>query len=81
LLPQKKRSSGQKTAINFSGDMDNSMRHNGHQAVDEFRRLKILRALHLPYSPDISPCDFWMFVDLKEKENSRTTICKAGQKF
>jgi histone-lysine N-methyltransferase SETMAR len=43
--------------------MDNSMRHNGHQVVDELRRLKILRAPHPPYSPDISPCDFWMFVD------------------
>jgi hypothetical protein len=31
---------------------------NEHRAVDELRRLKILRAPHPSYSPDISLCDF-----------------------
>jgi hypothetical protein len=47
--------------------MCNSIYHNGHQVVDEFRRLKILRAPHPLYSPDIRPCDFWMYGDFKEK--------------
>jgi hypothetical protein len=47
--------------------MDNSMWHNGHRVVDKLRRLNILRALHPSYSPDISPCDFWIFGDLKRK--------------
>jgi hypothetical protein len=46
---------------------DNSMCHNGHRVVDELRWLKILRAPHPPYSPDISSCDFWIFGDFKRK--------------
>jgi hypothetical protein len=41
--------------------MDNSMRHNGHPIVDELCPLKIFRASHPSYSPDISPYDCWMF--------------------
>jgi hypothetical protein len=47
--------------------MDNSISRNGHRVVDELCRLKILRTPHLPYSPDISPCGFWIFGDLKGK--------------
>jgi hypothetical protein len=43
------------------------MSHNGHQAVDELHRLKILRALHPHYSPDINPCGFCMFRNFKGK--------------
>jgi hypothetical protein len=67
----KKHFARQKTAIQFSLPIDNSMCHNGHQVVDELRRLKILRAPHPPYSPDISPCDFWMFGDFKHKLKDR----------
>jgi hypothetical protein len=67
LLNEKKRFSRQKTAINFSLHMDNLIRHNVHKVLDELRRLKILRALHPPYSLNISPCDFWMFGDFKGK--------------
>jgi hypothetical protein len=48
--------------------MDNSKCHNGHRVLDELPRLKILRAFHPPYSPDMSPCDFWMFGDFKRKQ-------------
>jgi hypothetical protein len=51
--------------------MDNSMCHNAQQVVDESRHLKILRAPHPPDSPDISPCDFWMFGDFKGKLKDR----------
>jgi hypothetical protein len=44
---------------------------NGHGVVDESRRLKILRAPHPSYSPDISPCDFWIFGDFKRKLKDR----------
>jgi hypothetical protein len=67
LFNEKKRFSRQKTAIIFSLHMDNSMCHNGHQVVNELRRLKILRALHPPHSSDINPCDFWTFRDFKRK--------------
>jgi hypothetical protein len=65
LLHEKKRFPRQKTAINFSAHMDNSMCHNGHRVVDELHGLKILRVPHLLYSPGISPCDFWAFGDFK----------------
>jgi hypothetical protein len=61
LLNEKKRFSRQRTAINFSAQMDNLMPHNGHRVIDELRRLKIARVPYPPYSPDISLCDFWMF--------------------
>jgi hypothetical protein len=67
LLNDKKRLSRQKTATNFSRHLSNFMCHNEDQVVDELRRLKILRALHPPYSPGISLCDFWMFRDFKGK--------------
>jgi hypothetical protein len=68
---EKKHFSRQKTAINFSVYMDNSMCHDRHRVVNELRRLKIFRALHPPYSPDISPYDFWMFGDFKGKQKDR----------
>jgi hypothetical protein len=52
--------------------MDDAMCCNGHQVVDEFRRLKILRASHPRYSPDISPCDFWMSGYFKRKLKDRS---------
>jgi hypothetical protein len=33
----------------------------------ELEHNKIERAPHSAYSPDISPCDFWLFRFLKEK--------------
>jgi hypothetical protein len=67
VLSEKKRFSHQKTAINFSVRMDNSICHNRHWVVDELCRLKILKTPHPSYSPDISPCDFWVFGKFKGK--------------
>jgi hypothetical protein len=66
-----KRFSRQNTAVTFPMHMDNSMCHNEHRAANELHRLKILRAPHPPYSPNISPCDFWMFGDFKRKLKDR----------
>jgi hypothetical protein len=65
LLNEKKRFSCQRTAITFSMHMDKSICHNRHRVVDELHRLKILRRPHPPYSPDINPCDIWMFGEFK----------------
>jgi histone-lysine N-methyltransferase SETMAR len=51
----------------FSVHMDNSMCHNGRKVSDIFARRSIERAPHPPHSPDISPCDFWLFGYLKHK--------------
>jgi hypothetical protein len=55
----------------FFVQMDNSMRRDGDRTADEFRRLKILRVLHPPYSPGTSACDFWTFGDFKGKLKER----------
>jgi hypothetical protein len=71
FLNEKKRFSRQRTAIKCSGPRGNSMCRNGHRVADELRRLKILRVPHPSSSPDISPCDFWMFGDFKGKLKDR----------
>lgn len=45
--------------------MDNSMCHNGAKITSEFEKHHLARMPHPPYSPDISPCDFWLFGMLK----------------
>jgi hypothetical protein len=39
--------------------------HNGCKMTDEFNNLKLERIPHRPYSLDLSPCAFWIFVILK----------------
>jgi hypothetical protein len=55
----------------FFVHMDNSMCHNGRMVTEELGRLKLDRVPHLPYSPDLSPCDFWLFGILKDKIKDR----------
>jgi histone-lysine N-methyltransferase SETMAR len=47
--------------------MDNSMCHNARKISLELEHNKIERDPHPAYSPDISPCDFWLSGFLKEK--------------
>jgi hypothetical protein len=49
----------------FLVHMHNSMCHNGRKVSEKFAQRSIERAPHPPYSPDISPCDFWLFGILK----------------
>jgi histone-lysine N-methyltransferase SETMAR len=51
--------------------MDNSMCHNDCKVTDELANLKLDRVTHSPYSPDLSPCDFWLFGMLKYKIKDR----------
>jgi hypothetical protein len=44
---------------------DNSMCHNRPKVVSKFDKHRIARLLHPPYSPYLSPCDFWLFGLLK----------------
>jgi histone-lysine N-methyltransferase SETMAR len=45
--------------------IDNSICHNGSKVVAKFDKIHIARLPHPPYSPDLSPCDFWLFGMLK----------------
>jgi hypothetical protein len=39
--------------------------------TEELGRLKLDRVPHPPYSPDLSPCNFWLFGMLKDKIKDR----------
>jgi hypothetical protein len=51
--------------------MNNLMCHNGRKVTDELGNLKLDRVPHSPYSPDLSPCDFWLFGMLKQRIKDR----------
>jgi histone-lysine N-methyltransferase SETMAR len=51
--------------------MDNSMCHNGAKITEKLEKRHITRAPHPPYSPNLSPCDFWFFGILKQKMKER----------
>jgi hypothetical protein len=40
-------------------------------ATAEFDRQRLGRAEHRPYSPDLSPCEFWFFGFLKKRLRDR----------
>jgi histone-lysine N-methyltransferase SETMAR len=35
--------------------------HNSERTTRQFHDFQVTRLPHPPYSPDISPCDFWFF--------------------
>jgi len=47
--------------------MDNARPHNSKVSVQALKEVKAQRVMHPPYSPDLSPCDFFLFGALKEK--------------
>jgi histone-lysine N-methyltransferase SETMAR len=51
--------------------MDNSMSHNGRKITEEISDARLERFSHPAYSPDLIPCDFWLFGMLKEKMKDR----------
>jgi histone-lysine N-methyltransferase SETMAR len=67
LSRQKSLNRRQKPPLDFIVHMDNSMCHNGREITAKMESEKIERAPHPAYSPDVSPCDFWLFGFMKEK--------------
>jgi hypothetical protein len=55
----------------FFADADNSMCLNGCKVINEFANLKLDCVLHLPYLPDLNPCDFWLFGMFRQKIKDR----------
>jgi hypothetical protein len=47
------------------------MCHNGNKISEQLAKRSIEQAPHSPYSPDINPCDFWLFGMLKHKMKDR----------
>ena len=46
---------------------DNAPIHNSILVTDYLTKIGIKTAPHPPYSPDIAPCDFYLFPELREK--------------
>jgi histone-lysine N-methyltransferase SETMAR len=62
--------------------MESTSCHNSRQKTVEIEKLGLLKIPHPPYSPDISPCDFWLFRFLKQnakgiEHGSSTEVLKA----
>ncbi len=50
---------------NFVLHHDNAPAHRGDIVVNWLNQTHTSRLLHPPYSPDIAPCDFWLFERIK----------------
>ena len=46
---------------------DNAPVHNSILVTDDLTKMGIKTVPRVPYSPDLAPCDFWLFPKLKEK--------------
>ena len=46
---------------------DNAPVHNSILVTDYLTKMSIKTVPQPPYSPDLAPCDFWLFPKLKEK--------------
>ena len=44
---------------------DNAPVHNSILVTDYLTKMNIKTVLHHPYSPDVGPCDFWVFPKLR----------------
>ena len=44
---------------------DNVPVHNSALVTDYLTKMDIKTVLHPPYSPDLAPCDFWLFPKLR----------------
>jgi hypothetical protein len=65
LKPENRNFRRRMLLATFWVHMDNSMGHNGSKVVSKFDKHQIARLPHPPYSPDLSPCNFWLFGILK----------------
>ena len=67
----RKRFLGKRPALFKSGQWhfheDNAPVHNSILFIDYLTKRGVKTVPHPPYSPDLAPCDFWLFPNLKEK--------------
>ena len=48
-------------------NQDNTPVYNSILVIDYLIKMSIKTVPHRPYSPDLTPCDFWLFPKLKEE--------------
>ena len=67
----RKRFRQKRSALFKSGQwhiqQDNAPVHNSILVIDYLTKMGIKTVPHPLYSPDLAPCDFWLFPKLKEK--------------
>lgn len=51
--------------------MDNAPAHCSNMAADYYHTVNMDLLSHPPYSPDLAPCDFWIFPELKKTLKGR----------
>lgn len=60
--------------------IDNARPHNSLISKAKIEEFGLKRMKHPPYSPDLSPCDFWLFGYLKEKLKGNHFTCQEDLK-
>jgi histone-lysine N-methyltransferase SETMAR len=71
LEREKMRYKRRKKGGTFFVPMDHSKSHDGGKIQGNFAMIGRVRTPHSPYSPDLSPCDFWFFGMAKGKMKDR----------
>jgi transposase len=71
LEREKMRYERRKQGRTFFVIMDHSKSHDGGKIQGKFDMKGFIRTPNPPYSPDLSPCDFWLFGMAKEKMKDR----------
>jgi hypothetical protein len=71
LVNEKMQNRPSNRAGQFFVHLDSFMRHNGQKIAEEISDAKLERLPHPAYSPDLSPCDFWLFGMSKENMKDR----------
>ena len=51
---------------------DNARPHKSKQVKDKLKSMRLVELDHPPYSPDLAPCDFWLFDGLKKHLAGKT---------
>ena len=76
-IRQKEKSSRTK----YKMPHDNGSPHAHRDLVDYLTEVGIEIIPHLPYSPDLAPCDFWLNDYIKNKLTDHTNEESMGQEF
>ena len=79
---QEKRFRRKRPALFKSGQwhfhQDNAPVHNSILVTDYLTKRGIKTVPHPPYSPDLAPCDFWLFPKLRGCRNEATEEMKEA---
>ena len=74
-----------KTGVWATGDWqlhcDNAPAHASHLMQSSLEKHQITQVTQPPYCPDVTPCDFWLFLKLKSllKEKRFQTVNKIQE--